>query len=57
MPKYAIRFVEVQRGWYEFEADNLEQAQAIVKDADMDVFSEPFYKDGTLEFDGDVLEL
>lgn len=53
MPKYVIRFIETQRGWYEFEADNLDHAKQLVAEADLDTFSEAFYKDGVTEFDGE----
>jgi hypothetical protein len=57
MGKYILPFTEVQRGWYEIEADSLEQAKLLASDMDYMVDLEPNYKDGRVEWDeNDVVE-
>jgi hypothetical protein len=56
MPKYILPFEEYQRGWYEIEADSLEEALAIIDEGDSDAFGEPFYKDGNLDWFPEALE-
>lgn len=51
MPKYILPFYEYQRGWYEIEADSLEEAKEIVIDGDFTENHEQFYKDGSVEWD------
>lgn len=51
MPMYVLPFTEYNRGWYEIEADSLEQAKAIVIQGDFTADSEMYYKDGYTEWD------
>jgi hypothetical protein len=53
---YLLPFVEVNRGWYEIEADSLEEAKAIVIKGDFTEDTEPNYKDGTVEWDENELQ-
>ena len=56
MPKYILPFTEVQRGWYEIEADTIEEARAIVAEGDFTEYLEPAgYKDGAVEWDENEL--
>ena len=50
MGKFILPFIETNRGWFEIEADTLEEAQAIA-DSDELVTYEPFYKDGVTDWD------
>lgn len=51
MATFILPFEEHQRGWYEIEADSLEDAKAIVIAGDFTEDHEPFYKDGRVEWD------
>ena len=55
MTKYILPFEEHQRGWYEIEADSIEEAKAIVIAGDFTEDHEPFYKDGVVEWDENEL--
>lgn len=55
MAKYILPFEEHQRGWYEIEADSIEEAKAIVIAGDFTEDHEPFYKDGVVEWDENEL--
>jgi hypothetical protein len=57
MSKYALPFLEVNRGWYEIEADSLEEAKQIAIEGAFTEDHEPFYKDGRTEWDENDLEL
>lgn len=50
MKKYILPFIETQRGWYEIEAENIEQARQIVIDNNFTEDHEPYYKDGITEW-------
>ena len=50
MPKFIMPFEEHLRGWYEIEADTLEEAKAIIQETDL-VDYEPNYKDGYTDWD------
>lgn len=54
--KYILPFVETQRGWYEIEADSLEQAKSLASDMDYMVDLEPNYKDGHVNWDENEIE-
>lgn len=56
MTKYYLPFEEYQRGWYEIEADSLEEAQAIVRVGDFSEYLDPNYKDGYTTWDIDMLQ-
>lgn len=56
MPMYVLPFTEVNRGWYEIEADSLEQAKAIVIKGDFTEDHDPNYKDGHTEWDENDLQ-
>ena len=56
MGKYILPFTEVQRGWYEIEADSLEQAKSLASDMDYMVDLEPNYKDGHVNWDENEIE-
>lgn len=54
MPKYLLPFVEVQRGYYEYEADSLEHAKALADEMVMEDFESiatRHYKDGEESWD------
>lgn len=51
MPKYILPFTEVQRGWYEIEAESLEHAQELADNASYIADLEPNYKDGYTDWD------
>jgi hypothetical protein len=51
MATFILPFNEYQRGWYEIEADTLEEARAIVIEGNFTEDHEPFYKDGSVEWD------
>jgi hypothetical protein len=51
MATFMLPFEEHQRGWYEIEADSIEEAKAIVIAGDFTENHEPFYKDGVVEWD------
>ena len=55
MPKYTLPFTEIQRGWYEIEANSLEEAKQIVIAGDFTENTEPNYKDGITEWNADDL--
>lgn len=50
MGVYILPMYEYQRGWYEIEADSLEEAQAIVEQGDFTETLEPQYRDGRTEW-------
>lgn len=54
MAKFTIPFMEYQRGWYEIEADSMEQAKAIVDSGELIDF-EPEYQDSRVEIDTNEL--
>jgi hypothetical protein len=57
MATFILPFNEYQRGWYEIEADTLEEARAIVIEGNFTEDHEPFYKDGRVEWDeNDITE-
>ena len=57
MAKFILPFYEEQTGWYEIEADSLEQAKSLASDMDYMVDLEPNYKDGHVDWDeNDVVE-
>ncbi len=51
MAKFALPFWEEQTGFYYIEAETLEEAQAIVRAGDFTEDHEPFYKNGSVEWD------
>jgi len=51
MATFILPFEEHQRGWYEIEADSIEEAKAIVIAGDFTEDHEPSYKDGVVEWD------
>ena len=54
--KFAIPFTEVVKGWYEFEAENLEEARKLVeKDYLLDEL-EPIQRKGNVHFEIEDLE-
>jgi hypothetical protein len=55
MPKYTLPFTEIQRGWYEIEANSLEEAKQIVIAGDFTENTDPNYKDGITEWNADDL--
>lgn len=55
MKKYTLPFIETQRGWYEIEANSLEEARQIVIAGDFTENTEPNYKDGITEWNEDDL--
>ena len=56
MPMYVLPFTETNRGWYEIEADSLEEAKAIVIKGDFTEDHDPNYKDAYTEWDENELE-
>jgi hypothetical protein len=55
--KYILPFTETQKGWYEIEADSLEQAKLLASDMDYMVDIEPNYNGGEVYWDeNDVVE-
>jgi hypothetical protein len=56
MKKYILPFTETQRGWYEIEAENIEQARQIVIEGNFTEDHEPNYKDGITEWDEQEIE-
>ena len=56
MAMYVLPFTEVNRGWYEIEADSLEEAKAIVIKGDFTEDHDPNYKDAYTEWDENELE-
>lgn len=53
--KFILPFTEFQRGWYEIEADSLEEAREIAIAGDFTEDHEPFYKDGEVSWDENEL--
>ena len=51
MATFILPFYESQRGWYEIEANTLEEAKALVEDNDYISDLEPNYKDGQTDWD------
>lgn len=56
MAKYVLPFIETQRGWYEIEADTIEEARKLAQDLDYMVDLEPNYKDGYTDWDENDIE-
>lgn len=56
MPKYILPFTETNQGWYEIEADTIEQARAIVIAGDFTEDTEPNYNKGETYWDENELE-
>ena len=58
MATFILPFYETQRGWYEIEAETIEEARAIAVSDEFTLNDyEPFYKDGTVEWDeNDITE-
>ena len=56
MAIYTLPFTEVNRGWYEIEADSLEEAKSIVEAGDFTEDHDPNYKDGYTEWEVNKLE-
>jgi hypothetical protein len=56
MAMYVLPFTEVNRGWYEIEADSLEEARSIVIKGEFTEDHDPKYKDGYTEWDENELE-
>lgn len=58
MGTYILPFEERQTGWYEIEAESLEQAKALADNTDYIAELEPNYKDGYTDWNSDdVTEL
>lgn len=57
MATFILPFHEYQRGWYEIEAESLDEAVAIVNEGDFTEDHEPNYKDGRVEWCADDLYL
>lgn len=55
MTKYILPFSEVQKGWYEIEAETLEEAKAIVIAGDFTEDHEPHYGSGDVYWDENEL--
>ena len=53
---FVLPFIETLRGYYEIEADNLEEAKAIVELGNFTETIEPSYKDGYTDWDSADLE-
>lgn len=51
MATYILPFYETQRGWYEIEADSIEEARKLAEDDDYMLDLEQYYKDGQTEWD------
>ena len=56
MTKYILPFEEYQQGWYEIEADTIEEARAIVIAGDFTEDHEPNYRKGHTTWDENELE-
>ena len=56
MPKYVLPFIETQRGWYEIEANNIEEAKDLAQNTDYIAELEPNYKDGYTDWDENDIE-
>jgi hypothetical protein len=56
MTKYILPFTEVNSGWYEIEANNLEHARQLVEDTDYVMDLEPFYKGGETYWETEELQ-
>jgi hypothetical protein len=56
MAKYILPFTETQQGWYEIEADSLEQAKLLASDMDYMIDLEPNYKSGQVNWDENDVE-
>ena len=50
MAKFVLPFEEYLRGWYEIEAETLEEAKAIIEETDLEGY-EANYKDGYTDWD------
>lgn len=51
MAIYVLPFVETNQGWYEIEAETIEQAKAIVISGDFLETAEPYYRKGDTTWD------
>ena len=51
MATYILPFYEAQRGWFEIEADSIEEARKLAEDNDYMADIEQYYKDGQTEWD------
>ena len=51
MTKYILPFTETQQGWYEIEAESLEQAKSLASDMDYMVDLEPHYRHSHVNWD------
>jgi hypothetical protein len=56
MPKYILPFQEYNRGWYEIEAESLEEAKAIAIEGSFTEDHDPQYRDGHTEWDENEME-
>jgi hypothetical protein len=56
MATYILPFEEYQEGWYEIEADTIEEARAIVIAGDFTEDHEPNYRKGYTTWDENELE-
>lgn len=57
MAKYYLPFYETQRGWYEIEADSIEEARQLADNTDYISDLEPNYRDGETDWDSDEITL
>lgn len=55
MARYVLPFREEQTGFYYIEAESLEEAKSIVRVGDFTEDHEPFYKNGSVEWDEDEM--
>lgn len=56
MRKFILPFEEYQKGWYEIEANSLEEAKQIVKQGDFTEYAEPNYGSGYTNWDIEELK-
>jgi hypothetical protein len=57
MATYTIPFEENLRGWFEIEADSIEEAKTILEEGSAEVDYARFYKDGTTNWDEADIQL
>lgn len=55
MGKFILPFYESLRGWYEIEADSIEEARKLADDYDYIAELEPNYKDGEADWDANEI--
>jgi hypothetical protein len=55
MPKYLLPFIETQNGWYEIEANTIEEAKQLADDMDYMVDLEPNYGNGSVTWDSNEI--